>query len=365
ALMMSAPLLPIKPERDLYGGVLFHAGRFQRLRGYRLLRATECLAEVDVQSTDEWFGRYLPPDLLLGDPGARDAGIHVVQACIPHMTLVPVGAEQLRVYPGRREGPWSVHARERSQEEDVFTYDVEVTDAGGQVVEQWKGLRLQVLERTDPTGPWAGPLIAPYVERRLRELGSAVSVVVAMGHEDRRVRSDRAMREATGGGHTLRRRPDGRPVGDGELCVSAAHAGNLTLAVAAPGAAACDVEVAAPTRAWQDLLGPERLALARLTARETGEDLEVAATRVWAAGECLVKAGRTAATPLVLESAAQDGWVLLGAGDLTLATWAATTHDFEHPLVVAVLMRRNGCELMSTGTSWDLRRPTLSATSTT
>ncbi|HSU81923.1 MAG TPA: SDR family NAD(P)-dependent oxidoreductase, partial [Thermoanaerobaculia bacterium] len=31
---------------DLYGGVLFHQGRFKRLAGYRSLRATECLADI-------------------------------------------------------------------------------------------------------------------------------------------------------------------------------------------------------------------------------------------------------------------------------------------------------------------------------
>ena len=25
-----------------------------------------------------------PPDLVLGDPGERDAALHAIQACIPH-----------------------------------------------------------------------------------------------------------------------------------------------------------------------------------------------------------------------------------------------------------------------------------------
>jgi enediyne polyketide synthase len=35
----------LDPARDLYGGLLFQEGRFRRLRGYRSLRATECVAE--------------------------------------------------------------------------------------------------------------------------------------------------------------------------------------------------------------------------------------------------------------------------------------------------------------------------------
>jgi hypothetical protein len=70
----------------------------------------------------------------------------------------------------------------------------------------------------------------------------------------------------------------------------------LTLAVAAPqahGAVGCDLE-AVTTRSresWQDLLGAERLALADLVARESGDAFDAAATRVWGALEALKKAG--------------------------------------------------------------------------
>src|SRR5262249_21563749 len=80
---------------DLYGGILFHQARFQRLQGYPSLRATECLAEISPDGASVWFGRYLPDRLVLGDPGARDAAIHGIQACIPHATLLPIGVERV------------------------------------------------------------------------------------------------------------------------------------------------------------------------------------------------------------------------------------------------------------------------------
>src|SRR5688572_32285608 len=73
----------VDPAHDLYGRVLFHSGRFQRLSNYRALKATECSAEIMPDGTTTWFGRYLPGGLVLGDPGARDAAIHAVQACVP------------------------------------------------------------------------------------------------------------------------------------------------------------------------------------------------------------------------------------------------------------------------------------------
>ena len=80
---LRAARLPLDTVRDVYPEILFHEGRFRRLLGYRHLRATECLAEIEPDRDVAWFARYLPGDLLLGDAGARDAGIHAVQACIP------------------------------------------------------------------------------------------------------------------------------------------------------------------------------------------------------------------------------------------------------------------------------------------
>ena len=65
------------------------------MKGYRRLRATGCVAEIAVGDQAEWFDRYLPAELILGDPAARDAAIHAVQACIPHATILPVGVERL------------------------------------------------------------------------------------------------------------------------------------------------------------------------------------------------------------------------------------------------------------------------------
>ena len=37
----------------------------------------------------------LPAELVLGDPAARDAAIHAVQACIPQATILPIGVDRL------------------------------------------------------------------------------------------------------------------------------------------------------------------------------------------------------------------------------------------------------------------------------
>src|SRR5262249_3953298 len=87
---------------------------------------------------------------------------------------------------------------------------------------------------------------------------------------------------------------------------------------------------------WHGLLGRHR-ALAGLVAAETGEGLDVAGTRVWAAMECLAKAGIPDGAPLVLDPGAADQWAVLISGDLRIATFATTLRGSTVPVVFAVL----------------------------
>ena len=76
--------VPLDPVQDLYQDLLFHTGRFQRVLNYRLLRAKECVVQLEPDTKSAWFSRYLPQERVLGDTGVRDAAIHAIQACIPH-----------------------------------------------------------------------------------------------------------------------------------------------------------------------------------------------------------------------------------------------------------------------------------------
>jgi enediyne polyketide synthase len=187
--------------------------------------------------------------------------------------------------------------------------------------------------------------LGPYLERRLRAVapGAAVTAVVERNAEaDRQARSDLAIQRAVGERVAVSRRPDGRPEVAGGQAVSVSHAGELTLAVAAPqGPLGCDLEpvTARAESLWQDLLG-ERFDLVKVVAQAAKEDQDSAATRVWAAGECLKKAGAALDGPLTLASAEAEGWVMLAAGSLVVATLAAPVQSRPEPLVLAVAVRR-------------------------
>jgi enediyne polyketide synthase len=329
------------PEHDLYGRVLFHSGRFRRLREYRALKATACAAEIMPDGTTAWFGRYLPSGLVLGDPGARDAAIHAVQACVPQITLLPIAVERITGSMNGLAGGLFVCAEERKHLANGFVYDVELTDTEGRVRERWERLELRAINGADFNGPWPEGLLTPYVERCLLDLIPGANVSVAFESDrilDRRDRSTRAIERALGTGGIIRR-ADGKPEACDGRNVSASHSGDLTMAVAAHSPLGCDLEVVMtrPSQIWRDMLGVERFKLAELISRETQETLDMAATRVWTSVESLKKAGAGMHAPLVFVNASPNGWVLLASGELKIASGVVQRDGEKEELAIALL----------------------------
>ena len=159
----------------------------------------------------------------------------------------------------------------------------------------------------------------------------------------RRARSDRVIQKAVGQTVMVLRRFDGKPEVTVDSLVSAAHCGDLTLAVAGRSTISCDMErvEARPISTWRDLIGPVRLQLAEAIAQETGEEIDATATRVWTTGECLKKIGASYDGPVVYTSCTSDGWVLISAGSLISATYVAPVRDIGANLALSVLVRRD------------------------
>lgn len=329
-----SPPVPLDPASDLYGDLLFQRGRFRRLVRYRRVAARH--AEADVAThPDGWFDGFLPGELVLGDPGARDAFLHGLQVCVPDATLLPAAVERVQLDGVVQPGPeLSFVATERSRNGDSYVYDLAVRSPDGTVVERWDRLRLQAVRKTDGSRAWPPALLGPYLQRRLEDLlGATVAVAVEPDRgDDRRASTALAVRRAVGGGTHLRYRLDGRPelAASGRdpaagLAVSAAHGAGLTLAVLGPPPLGCDLEpvAARSDREWSDLLGPHQ-ALVDLLRAEAGNDWDLAGTRIWCALESAQKAGQPPSPLLVVLSHPAPGWTVFRAGELRIATFAAS-----------------------------------------
>jgi len=352
---LPSPLL-LDPEVALYGRLLFQQGRFQRIKNYRQIAAKACLAEI-TSGEHTWFGRYLPPNLLLGDPGARDATIHALQVCVPHLTLLPIAIERfVPLAIPDASAPRFLHARERSAANGTFIYDLEVTNAEGQCIERWQGLHLRAVGGMKVTGPWSPQLFGPYLERALADLLPKAAVRVAIEQAPaltRRQRSAQGFQQILGQAAVIQYRADGKPETMGAQSISAAHAGGISLVVAGREPIGCDLElvVERPEAGWQALLTPARFDLAQRITQEIGENLDVAATRIWSAGECLKKVGAALDTPLLYHSSSKPAaqslatplstipadWVLLSAGLFRIVTFVVTMDGQPNGSVVAVL----------------------------
>src|SRR5262249_54300850 len=145
--------------------------------------------------------QYLPDRLVLGDPAARDAAIHALQACIPQATILPVGVDRLIAGVAPGNGPSLVRARGRSEEGDLLVFAVEIKDEAGHTRERWEGLRLRVVDRREPEDDWPEPLLGPYLERRFKALVPGPPLAVAVqrdGDAGRGARSDHLFRRLLG-----------------------------------------------------------------------------------------------------------------------------------------------------------------------
>jgi enediyne polyketide synthase len=301
---------------EIYDALLFHTGRFRRIAGYRVLSATECIAEIESRA-EPWFHRYAPQTLLAGDPAVRDAALHAIQACVPRWTVLPVAIASIEMAAPLPPGNVFVSAVETARGEREFVYDVAIAAPDGRVVERWSGLRLRAVapHRVDNLPP---SLWGVLLERELAMPG--LRVVVSETTADESIAAAAQQRPI--------RRGDGKPfVARGS--VSASHAGKLTMAAAYSLAVGCDLQRV--EKECAALLAGSLSELAAFAASASDEPLDVAATRVWCAAEALKKASGNGVGPLLFDAASPPHRVAFTAGRYR----ADTFHLGDHIAVIA------------------------------
>ncbi len=196
------PMAAAPSASDYYDSVLFQSGRFRSLKRLRLAGPRAASAEAGPASNADqlpWFGAVPPArsgsianDLVLGDPGLADAALQVIQACTPGRRMLVAGCDSVwysqafctgkiadgpvtiaagqdaaargpeAETPGDARGPdGPAPARavprpragsgDRGASVTGPAWQVRMTDATGQILIAWDGLRMRD----------AGPLLKP------------------------------------------------------------------------------------------------------------------------------------------------------------------------------------------------------------
>jgi len=343
--------LTVNPVEDLYSGILFHQGRFRRVRRYCALTAHHSVAEIGPAALGSWFGPLSPQTLLLGDPAARDAVIHSVQACIPQAPLMPVSIERISLGSSWANGQAEARAEERGMESGGYVYDIEVVDASGQVVESWEGIRYKAVKVADQERPLPPALLAPFLQRGFEEaLGrDSVRIVIENGGNERPKQIQRAATILGGKAASLGHRPDGKPeiMGQSRAPISISHADSLTFAASSIGMIGCDLEpvVIRKDEDWRLLLGPEGWKLAELLSGKRQEDISASATCIWSARESLTKAGSISVLTPLFSPTERDGWFSFSAGSMAGACCIASVRGRKEPLAFAIALEKSHASL--------------------
>jgi enediyne polyketide synthase len=257
---------------ELYGPLYFHSGPFRLVRGFSALAARFCRATLaaphDAPAGD------VP---LLGVLTSNDATVHVLQACVPHRRLLPVGCERFTVAVDAGP-PHELHATERYAAGSEYVWDVVVTDADGKIARTWQGLRLRDVGPLPRTRPWPPALLAVYLQRSVIELGLDPDATVERWEP---VLAD----------------TNEKPEVD-------AH------------------------RYWH-VHEPMRNRLA--------ESPETVSARLRTMRSCLAEAGYPAESQLQLRGVYDGGWVVLSAGTALIASVVVPVAGFRSPMSVAIL----------------------------
>ncbi len=334
-----------------YGTVLFHQGRMRRLAGVDLVSAFTVRAWIDADRDERWFAEFLGRELLLGDPAGHDASIHTLLGCAPHRRVLPVGAAEFSVWRVPH-GRLAVRATERAHTADEYVFDVDVLEPGGPLVARWRGLRLRAIganpefDAARKQGRLPNELLGPWLTRRLIESGTvdAVELFLAPGDRSegaaRQVLADRLGVPVAAIGHD----PAGGLRVPGRHASAAYTAGQVLVALADQPVGIDWQEVPSPGEPgdrWLGLLGPAGPSTAQGLAGRTGEDFDLAATRLWAAREAMTKLGVDPDRVMRVATVEPDGLVIETCAEVTVATavgWAVG----RRPVVVAVAVQPEG-----------------------
>jgi enediyne polyketide synthase len=350
---------------DLYGPVNFQTGRFRRVAFLPEVTSRTCRALVRGGDDQPWFGAVPGPvdaPLVLGSPGLNDATSHVLQACVPHRRLLVAGCESLTVSGREVRGAVQVRAVRRPGAADG-AWDVTATDATGQLIVAWAGLRLRGVGPLAAPAAWHPALLATHLEGRAAELGLDQELRAAIRCDWATPGPAPDLREPVTGTQA----PGARPLtwwtwsatGTGSL-------DGLGLYLRASKPVTCHWQAAGPPQAAGSFPGAgedggpggrpcgqnltdrvpriatlaesaaDLLRFGRVLLARPGERASTVSARLQAVAACLASSPWQPGTPLAIDDAFEGGWVRVQAGTTTVACTVVEIAGVPSPVALSM-----------------------------
>lgn len=323
---------PFDPDCALYQNVLFQKGRFRRIKGYHIIEARRCSGQLYPDNTTKWFTRNLPQDCLLGDPGARDASLHALQACIPHKIVIPIDVEYIDIGVLDPRQPYSMYALEIEDRIDELVFDLTIFDRDNRPVEFWRRITVRVVGEPPSLSLNSPPLMASFFERRMAEIKphAGLKVVIKPATNQQKIRTT-AIRQ--------NHRPDGKPdsLNDSRF-QSTSYSGGWKLEIDGATPIGCDLQCVMRMNAqdWKSILDKEGFKLAEVVASITGNQMDISATRVWTVCESMKKIGLFGNAPLVVEPDSSSRWTVFSSGKIMIYSSLIESTNIEEVICIAV-----------------------------
>ncbi len=335
----------LRAPAQVYGGSLFHTGRFKRIEAFAQASARQSMGKLGIASKAPWFARQFAEKLLLGDPSTNDACIHTHQVCVPHRPLLPQSVKSISWAKNPSSIPTEIRTQEVDRTPTSIVVDVQLVDDAGQVQASWVGLRLGMVAGSVFDGPWTADLLGNVVTHTTEGVFGPGAGLVAAAIQDGQLssseRRDLLVHQLFDGAK-LSKRPDGRPEVEGPSAVSISHHDDWTLVTKGAGAWGCDLEGVAERAesTWSEMLGDEHMALAHRVAQECRLGLDSAATLVWSCREAIRKCDGGLRPHIEYSEKSPDGWLRFDSGDFVVAAAIVALADAPRPAALAVATLR-------------------------
>ncbi len=344
--------LAIEPKRDLYGSLLFQGNLFQQMDQIFSLSREQSLLESHAQTSTDLQETGFPighgSAFLLGDPYFRDVLLQCMQLNIPQDICLPVEIKRIDFCqnPATGEGRRLITAILKEKIDKEYICEVIATNELGAIVEHLQGYRLRILEE-HPENPTAAELAMPE-QRDQMNLQQALSIscnqmglispIMALGYapalgaqskkKRRQVEKsivERAIQKTLALDSdkadldfAIRTHRSGQPYLTGKVfqdlklppSLSLSHDDHYCICSVAATPQGCDIEsIEHRSQAdWVALLSQARSTIVNQLIA-SGDDCDVAGTRVWSALEATHKAFNGLEVTLQIEQ--REGSVVL------------------------------------------------------